>query len=209
LEAEVKDPEEWEQMESDDGQDEEADRQKSQRGETTAGAVASATGIIQPDNNSPNPPDSNSTDNAEATMMMDIDGPGSAGQVDSTVASAASSHATSLPMAIPGAPASGGTPMNRVVTTDTNASTPTNNSRQMTRTPSPTNANALPNGHEGPITPRNDAGPWVFDGSGPGTRRAPGSGRASTDSRRGEMRNLDTAASEVVAAAAVQTPAPA
>ena len=32
------------------------------------------------------------------------------------------------------------------------------------RTPSP---NGVPtNGHEGPITPRNDAGPWVFDGSG-------------------------------------------
>ena len=29
------------------------------------------------------------------------------------------------------------------------------------------------NGHEGPITPRNDAGPWVFDGSA-GQRRAAG-----------------------------------
>ncbi|KAI5926350.1 SMAD/FHA domain-containing protein [Camillea tinctor] len=29
------------------------------------------------------------------------------------------------------------------------------------RTPSP-NGNPLTNGHEGPITPRNDAGPWVF-----------------------------------------------
>ncbi|KAI0540883.1 SMAD/FHA domain-containing protein [Xylaria digitata] len=32
------------------------------------------------------------------------------------------------------------------------------------RTPSPTR-NGLLNGHEGPITPRNDAGPWVFDGN--------------------------------------------
>lgn len=32
------------------------------------------------------------------------------------------------------------------------------------RTPSP-NSNLLANGHEGPITPRNDAGPWVFDGN--------------------------------------------
>ncbi len=37
--------------------------------------------------------------------------------------------------------------------------------RRETRTPSPTGAPAT-NGHEGPITPRNDAGPWVFDGSG-------------------------------------------
>ncbi|KAK4231473.1 hypothetical protein QBC38DRAFT_223533 [Podospora fimiseda] len=32
------------------------------------------------------------------------------------------------------------------------------------RTPSPTGA-PVTNGQEGPITPRNDAGPWVFDGS--------------------------------------------
>ncbi|KAI0413733.1 hypothetical protein F5X98DRAFT_277930 [Xylaria grammica] len=32
------------------------------------------------------------------------------------------------------------------------------------RTPSPTR-NGLLNSHEGPITPRNDAGPWVFDGN--------------------------------------------
>lgn len=50
-------------------------------------------------------------------------------------------HATSEPVPIPT-----GTPIAR-------------------RTPSP---NSIPvvNGHEGPITPRNDAGPWVFDGSG-------------------------------------------
>ena len=34
------------------------------------------------------------------------------------------------------------------------------------RTPSPTGAPVVLNGGEGPITPRNDAGPWVFDGSG-------------------------------------------
>lgn len=32
------------------------------------------------------------------------------------------------------------------------------------RTPSPTGA-PVSNGQEGPITPRNDAGPWVFDGN--------------------------------------------
>lgn len=35
------------------------------------------------------------------------------------------------------------------------------------RTPSPGSGGVRTgNGHEGPITPRNDAGPWVFDGSG-------------------------------------------
>lgn len=48
------------------------------------------------------------------------------------------------------------------------------------RTPSPPGMN----GTEGPITPRNDAGPWVFDGS--AGRRA--------DPSAGEMRSLDAAA---------------
>ncbi|CAK7263839.1 hypothetical protein SEPCBS57363_000759 [Sporothrix epigloea] len=51
----------------------------------------------------------------------------------------------------------------------------------------------LPPGPEGPITPRNDAGPWVFDGSGIRV----GSSRASIGSRHGEMRSLDTAAAEI------------
>ncbi|KAH8202240.1 hypothetical protein TruAng_003617 [Truncatella angustata] len=57
---------------------------------------------------------------------------------------------------------------------------PVNRSR---RTPSP------PSGQEGPLTPRNDAGPWVFDGD---------AGRASQDiSRPGAMVNLDAAAAQV------------
>ena len=43
--------------------------------------------------------------------------------------------------------------------------------REGTRTPSPTGVNpTLIGGPEGPITPRNNAGPWVFDGSGGRTR---------------------------------------
>ena len=48
------------------------------------------------------------------------------------------------------------------------------------RSPSPPKLD----GTEGPITPRNDAGPWVFDGS--AGRRA--------DATTGEMRSLDAAA---------------
>jgi hypothetical protein len=58
------------------------------------------------------------------------------------------SHTLSSPVPIP-------TPAQRV----------TPDGRRETRTPSPTGA-PVTNGHEGPITPRNDAGPWVFDGSG-------------------------------------------
>jgi hypothetical protein len=66
-----------------------------------------------------------------------------------------SANATSSPMAIPTA---------RAASTYSSAAT---TGRNDTRTPSPTSGNpALMNGHEGPITPRNDAGPWVFDGSG-------------------------------------------
>ena len=63
---------------------------------------------------------------------------------------------------------------------------------RQTRTPSPSDPLAAPQA-EGPITPRNDHGPWVFDGS--GIRIT--SGRASTDSHRGEMRSLDMAAAEL------------
>lgn len=46
-------------------------------------------------------------------------------------------------------------------------------------TPSP------PGGREGPITPRNNAGPWVFDGT---------AGRGAAVDANGEMRSLDAAA---------------
>lgn len=53
------------------------------------------------------------------------------------------------------------------------------------RTPSP-NSNPPGPGHEGPITPRNDAGPWVFDGN---------PARVSQEStRRTGMSSLDAAA---------------
>lgn len=47
------------------------------------------------------------------------------------------------------------------------------------RTPSPNSiGNHVTNAHEGPITPRNDAGPWVFDGSGARIGVAPTAGTA-------------------------------
>lgn len=81
-----------------------------------------------------------------------------------------SQHSTSPPMPIP-APASAA--QHRALAGDINSGRHTG-----TRTPSPTgggpvgvapggrNGVGVSVGHEGPITPRNDAGPWVFDGSG-------------------------------------------
>lgn len=58
------------------------------------------------------------------------------------------------------------------------------NSSTRGRTPSPPNQTG---GVEGPITPRNDAGPWVFDGSAAGSR-------AASASEGTGMRSLDEAA---------------
>lgn len=54
------------------------------------------------------------------------------------------------------------------------------------RTPSPSAGGVLAtNGHEGPITPRNDAGPWVFDGSGARIGVAPTSSAIARQSLNG------------------------
>ncbi|KAI1374640.1 hypothetical protein F4677DRAFT_163017 [Hypoxylon crocopeplum] len=78
-------------------------------------------------------------------------------------------HAVTEPVPIPNA-----TP--RAVSGDRSATN---------RTPSP-NSHPLATGNEGPITPRNDAGPWVFDGN---------PARVSQESaRRNGMSSLDAAA---------------
>ncbi len=101
-------------------------------------------------------------------------------------------HATSQPMPIPA-----------LVTNNINgtgASTPTTG--RQTRTPSPNNnphrhQRTITNGHEGPITPRNDAGPWVFDGSGIRNRDAADpNGIAADEVSQRDMMDLDTAAVE-------------
>lgn len=74
----------------------------------------------------------------------------------------AASHMASEPVAIPNA---------------------TPNAR---RTPSPGSGGVpMTNGHEGPITPRNDAGPWVFDGSGARIGVAPTSSAIARQSLNG------------------------
>ena len=167
LEAEVEDPEEWEQLDSDEG-----------------GATGQEGALLQPppaDTNNPNNttttpsaprrsresvrsarflagqhPQPQPTDVSDVTMLLDPPHPAGddpPAQLDGAAtltdpAAALLSHTTSNPMPIPSA-------AQRILP----------DGRRETRTPSPTGA-PVTNGPEGPITPRNDAGPWVFDGSG-------------------------------------------
>lgn len=65
------------------------------------------------------------------------------------------------------------------------------------RTPSP-GSGGVPtsNGHEGPITPRNDAGPWVFDGSGARIGVAPTSSGIARQSLNGVV-DMDVQVDEI------------
>lgn len=124
----------------------------------------------------PGPIRRRATDDADVTFLDGLDTI-SQGQADqmaidtgmSTPSSTGSehrgdmSHATSEPIGIPAA-----APIQR-------------------RTPSPT---THLNGHEGPITPRNDAGPWVFDGS--GLRRGETAVPGSAPVQPGHMESLDS-----------------
>ncbi|KAK3904340.1 hypothetical protein C8A05DRAFT_42567 [Staphylotrichum tortipilum] len=167
LEAEVEDPEEWEQLDSDEG-------------------VAGQEGaLLQPppvDANNPTPlsaPPRKSKESVrsarflanlqqsqpaaevlDVTMLLDPSPPDKETfpvQFDGASAFGAAgvlTHTTSNPMPIP-------SPAQRIQP----------DGRRETRTPSPPGA-PVTNGPEGPITPRNDAGPWVFDGSGGGSGHA-------------------------------------
>lgn len=65
------------------------------------------------------------------------------------------------------------------------------------RTPSPGNGGVpTTNGHEGPITPRNDAGPWVFDGSGARIGVAPSSSAIARQSLNGVV-DMDVQVDEI------------
>ena len=158
----MEDPEEWEQLDSDEG------------------AAGQEGGLLQPppiDTNNPTPlsapprksresvrsarflqqppqPSAAAAEVPDVTMLLDPSPPDKESfpvQFDGASAFGAAgvlTHTTSNPMPIP-------SPSQRVQP----------DGRRETRTPSPPGAPTT-NGPEGPITPRNDAGPWVFDGSG-------------------------------------------
>ncbi|KAI2639598.1 RING finger protein [Hypomontagnella submonticulosa] len=160
LDAEVDEPsDEWQQLDSgaDDIQEEKSAGPASQANdEVESIATSQANG----NGNGNVQPPSNEGDAGDMTMQIDP---------STAVHPPLLRHAVTEPVPIPNA-----TP--RVSSGDRSAAN---------RTPSP-NSNHLANGTEGPITPRNDAGPWVFDGN---------PARVSQEStRRNGMSSLDAAA---------------
>ncbi|XXG96553.1 FACT complex subunit [Hypoxylon texense] len=158
LDAEVDEPsDEWQQLDS--GVDDvQEDKSTGPASQTNDEARSLATSHTNSNSNLQQPQIEN--DAGDMTMHIDTSPVMQASQLR---------YAGTEPVPIPNA-----TP--RTVSSDRSAAN---------RTPSP-NSNPSTNGHEGPITPRNDAGPWVFDGN---------PARVSQEStRRNGMSSLDAAA---------------
>ncbi|KAI1772435.1 hypothetical protein F4818DRAFT_172086 [Hypoxylon cercidicola] len=158
LDAEVDEPsDEWQQLDS-GVEDIQEDKSTGQASQTNDEARSIATSQTNSNCNSQHL----LTENDMGDMTMHID-------TSPVVQASQLRHVATEPVPIPNA-----TP--RTVSNDRSAAN---------RTPSP-NSNPLTNGNEGPITPRNDAGPWVFDGN---------PARVSQESaRRNGMSSLDAAA---------------
>ncbi|KAK4146117.1 uncharacterized protein C8A04DRAFT_10004 [Dichotomopilus funicola] len=212
LEAEVEDPEEWEQLDSDEGV------------AAQEGALLQAPNIESNNTNGPVPapprrsresvrsarlhaaqqqqqqhfqrPPSNEV--PEVTMILDSSPsrqespPPQFDGVTTLADPSALSHALSNPMPIP----SPGQRSNNGGILGSGGSSAPEGHRSTNRTPSPTGGAPATNGHEGPITPRNDAGPWVFDGSGvrlsqessrPAAAALSGAGSGAAPSRPGSI----------------------
>lgn len=157
LDAEVDEPsDEWQQL---DSGIEDAQEDKPAHPVSQASEIVESLATSPVESNCEEHQPSNDVDVGDVTMQVD----------SSAVQTVLLRHAATEPVPIPNA-----TP--RI----------SNGDRSTTnRTPSPNN-HPLTNGHEGPITPRNDAGPWVFDGN---------PARVSQEStRRNGMSSLDAAA---------------
>ena len=169
LEAEVEDPEEWEQLDSDEGDRpqegallharDSSDNQSSLAPPRKSRESVRSTRQAQA---APQPRD---VEDGDVTMLLDhpaqfapqVDSVGLSG--NNSTRPAISPFSTSSPVPIRTTATS-----QRAVSGG--AAIASGDGRRDARTPSPTGAPVALNHHEGPITPRNDAGPWVFDGSG-------------------------------------------
>lgn len=193
LEADVEEPEEeWEQLDSDEGNA----QQEGALLKVGGGSGTSTTDNLPPPRKSRESVRSarqallaatQQQEPGDVTVMLDpplqVDkAPDRGGSSSRPLIS----HTTSNPMPIP--IASGGAPISQRA-----VSTGAINSTGGARTPSPTGGlPAVNGGHEGPITPRNDAGPWVFDGSGI-RLRLDGEGGNSGTSSAGRVNSLEAA----------------
>jgi hypothetical protein len=217
LEAEIEDPEEWEQLDSDEGGPQQegarlqapsanaldAPPRKSRESVRSSSRVALSPSLPQQQQQQQQQsPPLLRTEVPEVTMLLDDDPPAqlplpASAPIDISASavslplSSSSSNTTSNPMPIPAASAA----QQRILASGSGGS---DGRRGSTRTPSPTGAPVLANGHEGPITPRNDAGPWVFDGSGVRLRAdGVGSGNAhGSGSGIGAVNSLEAAVTQ-------------
>jgi E3 ubiquitin-protein ligase DMA1/2 len=189
LEAEVEDPEEWEQLDSDEGDRPQEGallnaRDSSENQAPFALTRKSRESMRSTSRQAQTPPQPMEIDSGgDITMLMDeppsyamphTDG-ASLAEADRPARPSVSPYSTSNPVPIPTNPFINRAASNPVPMTN-------GDGQRDTRTPSPTGVPVVQNGTEGPITPRNDAGPWVFDGSGArlradGTPATPDEGR--------------------------------
>lgn len=175
LDAEVEDPEEWEQLDSDEGDQPQegallSPNDNAENQASLAPPRKSRDSVRSTSRQAQAKPQPQEADHGDTTMMLDHPD-GILPQPDNTILAdvttqtnqtarpTVSPYSTSTPVPIPI-----NATLQRAVSAGTTA--PAVDSRRDARTPSPTGAPVAINGHEGPITPRNDAGPWVFDGSG-------------------------------------------
>lgn len=197
LEAEVEDPEEWEQLDSDEGDRPQEGALLNARDSSENQAPISLTreskeSVRSTSRQAQSPPQPMDIDSGgDITMLMDDSPPhdiprtdgASLAELDRPPRPSVSPYSTSNPVPIPTNPFINRAASNPVPMTN-------GDGERDTRTPSPTGVPVVVNGTEGPITPRNDAGPWVFDGSGARLRAdgtpatpGPGEGRPSFAAR--------------------------
>ncbi|KAK1711897.1 uncharacterized protein BDZ83DRAFT_723743 [Colletotrichum acutatum] len=167
LEADIEDPEEdWEQMEEDE--EPEQKQQKQEDKETPAVPIAPLAAPAAVVSSRPQLPEIGTDDDAMDDFTVALDRARTVAEAPEAAPRTVAPHTSIPPVPIPAVGV---------------AQTTAPRSGRDTRTPSPI-GNHLVNATEGPITPRNDAGPWVFDGS---------AGRRAAEASSG-MRSLDAAA---------------
>lgn len=187
LEAEVEDPEDWEQVESDEGAKGQRDGAETLQAnalpaprrsrESARGVLAQQPQVTSPEQAMPAPalPAQYETDVMDMTMH-DVDLPPPTNHEITTNMSATRSNALfNGPLGLPRPPNNRSVSLNATSvpigipnSRSASSSIPVTARPGTTRTPSPTGPGqpAFMSNGEGPITPRNNEGPWVFDGSG-------------------------------------------
>ena len=202
LEAEVEDPEEWEHLDSDMDESAIGGPETNGEGASTAAAAnldgaPSASASLPVSGPVPVPPAVTVAETDDVAVLPVP--PSSTATTTPSSPQAQASHATSTPLPIPRMPSTASSRRLAAqgatsgVSSDAEASGSGSEERD-TRTPSPTRqAPALLHAVEGPITPRNDAGPWVFDGSGVRMRAGPPTTAAASTTAAGAPGHNGTA----------------